>query len=510
MLLRNLLREDRDYTKNKLLWATLRDLDEGGEWLRNRASKYIPRRTGEPDDTYQERLAAFTYTPVMSTAIRELCDRLTSSPLYKTGCEGKFWEDWEELASPGSAPLSEKEFIVQSCQTAALYGTCYWAITLPGEVPESLAEEEEYKLYAKARILNPLDVVRTTRDGYVTAELIEVEEELVGDFITTLRVTLWGHQDTTIYEIPIKLSPLGEIEGVYLADDTVSRWSLELPVEQEPLVVPHGLGKPLLVPFTLPSNQHIGKVVYLKQLQHLRVDSGYSYTAGQAGSIQKIYTPPALPPMDDPRVVYEEPDYSKYNFDGSKTLIGGGFSFVELKGESLAAQAASLDRIEQQIYALVSKTFASGAKGYLEQSGMSKAIDQIAFNDALKAFGIAFKGSYKRLLTTLAKVSGLAEDIGLTGFEDYTQDSLDEMLEKSEKILTLSEAISNKALTLWFDRLQKVMHPGLPKDLAEEMSEGLPDWQEEEATPEDIKALADSLGLTEEEVIAALKVQGNP
>lgn len=442
----------------------------------------------------------------MSTAIRELCDRLTSSPLYKTGCEGPFWEDWEELSCPGTVPMSEKEFIVQSCQTAALYGTCYWAITLPGKVPESLAEEEEYKLYAKARILTPLDVVRTTREGYVTAELIEVEEELIGDYTSTLRITLWGNNDTTIYEIPIKLSPIGEIEGVYNADDTVSRWSLELPVDQKPLVVPHGLGKPLLVPFTLPKQQHIGKAVYLKQLQHLRVDSGYSYTAGQAGSIQKIYTPPALPPIDDPRVVYEEPDYSKYNFDGSKTLVGGGFAFIELEGKALAAQSATLDRIENQIYALVSKTFASGAKGYLEQSGMSKAIDQIAFNDALKAFGIAFKGAYKRLLVTLAKVSGLPEEIGLTGFEDYTQDSLDEMLEKSEKILMFSEVLSAEAMEKWFDRLQKIMHPGIPKEEADEMYENLPTWGDnEDYSAEEIAALAEELGLTEEEVIAALE-----
>lgn len=481
MLKYSTLTQESDYYQSrKALYKTLLDLEIGPQALLADLPTYLPRKHTENDKQYSERLALFSYTPLLLSHLEELADRLLASPL-SIATEQPWYPLWtKDTNGLGS---TEQDFIRKSILTSLIYGKVYWGIRLPSRLPESMADEAldspTVQVYSPAQVIR--EGVKNNKPWYVTREIVELADPEALRHVE--RVTIWEPNRTRVFETPVEA--IKNLPN----DATV-----------EPLAYKEYQGLPTAM--VALEAKAIGEQCYLKQIQHLRIENSWTYNAHIAGQVQRIYKPQVLP-EDDPRKVYAEPDYSAYDFSGTDVLVGGGFEFVESKGEALQNLQAAMDKVEQQLKALVHKSFAS-AGDYVEQSGVSKSIDQIALNDALRAYGSRFSQGYQRLLTTIGALMGHSDTITVSGMADYSQDSVDELIDKTDKLLAFSEVLSPLALTEWFKRLQAAMHPGLPQELLDKMAETIPEWSDGSEDSVDLESLAAMLGLTPEEVQSVL------
>jgi hypothetical protein len=455
--------------------------------------KYLPKRPGETAVQYQARVDIFAYTPVLMSEIRELVDRLVASPV-SAQVEASYYEPWTKDTNGLGRPVAELHD--RSLTTSLLYGGCYWGIVPPSDLADSLAEDDKPP---RVHLYSPLEVIRQGPGWYVTRETVELQGAIEKPR-TVERIITWLPNETVVYEVEL----VPDADGFLIAKGTEKGKDPDI----KPLpFVPHGQGKPAMVALKLPDKQSIGLAAYLKQLQHLRVENAWTFNATQAGQIQRLYTP-AQVQADDPRRIPADTDYSEYKFDGSDVLVGGSYAYVEAEGKALINLGTVLDKLEEQIQALVSKSFSSN--GVLGQSGLSKSIDQIALNDSLKSYGLKYLAGWEALLNRVDKVMGYDGEIRCTGMSDYSSDSLDELLDKTDRVIGVSDYLSPLCLERWMARIQAALHPGINPDDLQAMEETLPKWEAGDLQADlgiaDLEALAEATGLSVEEVQAAMGV----
>lgn len=481
ILYRSLVQESDYYKSRKALYKTLLALEIGITAIEAELTSYLHKKTSETPEQYQERLKLFSYTPLLMTHLEELGDRLLASPL-SVDTEAEWYPLWTKNTDGLGTP--ESAFLRKAILTSLIYGKVYFGVRLPSRLPESLADEANdlpiVKIYSPAQVIR--EGVTDDKPWYVTREIVELASPEALTHVE--RTTIWENGRTRVYEVPV---------------EAISSLTIDATIEPKPYQYYPGVPTAMV---TLETKA-IGEHCYSKQLQHLRMENAWNYAAYIAGAIQRIYKPQVLP-EDDPRKVYEVPDYSSYDFSGTDVLVGGGFEYVEAKGDALKNIQAAMDKVESQLKGLVHKSFASVSETAVEQSGVSKSIDQIALNDALRAYGLAFCQGYQKLLSLVSGLMATGE-VKVSGMQDYSQDSVDELIDKTDKLLAFADILSPLCMQKWLERLQVAMHPGAPQDLLDEMAATIPEWSDtEDGTGATVEEIADMLGLTPEEVQAAL------
>jgi hypothetical protein len=440
-----LLAKSSEWTSNQGLFQNLTDFELGLPAIESRLVHYLEKKPSETSAQYQRRLGLFSYTPVLLTEIRELVDRLLSaglhddldtpwSPDFRINTDGK-----------GRRILDHHD---TSLTKALMFGGCFWGLLPPDRLADSLAEDT---MAPRILVYSPRDVIRSGPGWFVTLENLE-KPMVLGDPVKFERVTIWGPLSTDIYDIYPDSN----------RDNLVPSYQVN-----------HGLGSSCLVPFRVPAKQAVGPLCISKQIQHVRFENQYNQAADTAGQTQRIYTPQVIP-GDDPRVNVDTTDYSDYDFSGTDVLVGGGFAYVESEGKALDSLSQALDKVEHQIKAIVSKAFASDSPNGTVESGLSKTLDQVGLNESLKAYGLRYAESWEQTLSLLDRLMGGPGAIAVTGMSDYSCDSLDELIDKTIKLLPLSSHLSPDALVLWLQRLQASMHPGATADQIDQMQKALP------------------------------------
>jgi len=204
--------------------------------------------------------------------------------------------------------------------------------------------------------------------------------------------------------------------------------------------------------------QWTGSQVYLKQIQHLRIESAWTDAGTFAGNIQRVFTPGTPKTTDDPRLVTDDTDYSQLQYlqGNDKILVGADFKFVEAQGTSVDSLTQQLKTIEQQIKDLVSMRFASVDTSVLQQSGKSKEVDQTMLQDAMKGYGAKVRQLYRYVLQTVAALAGLPTEIQVLGLDTYSTDTLQSVLEQTEVVMTLPK-LPPTVMRIWLGKLCNLM-----------------------------------------------------
>lgn len=464
-----------DYLYYKDTWQTIADLREGATAITRNVRRYCPKRPGETEDIYELRCQKLAYTPVMSNAIREFVSKLAGSPLFISGENDAFWQLWRSQTDGGNC--AEGELVTKLFSSLLYFKKAYVGIDRPrlGVVPRSLAETERLPNSPYAVVYEPLDVPNWG-DGWVMTRQFKWVSQPLKELSQTCRWTFWTSQETVAYEATVRplgtswdtLGQIGEIltpEGWYMIDSPKA-------IVKEVARTVHGLGRCPLVVAELPDELWTAGNVYLKQLQHTRIESSWTEAGAIAGSIQRIYTPSPPPPMDDPRFTYEASDYSELaKANNAHILIGSNFEFKESTGQAITSLTSQLDKIEGQIKDLVSMRFASVSTGTLEQSGKSKQVDMSLLEDAMKAYGSRVLQMYQDILDVVADLVKLPR-VTSYGLDSYSTDTLDQMLEQSEKVLGLPW-IPRTALKVWASKLATLMTGTISPDGEEKLQQEL-------------------------------------
>ena len=242
-----------------------------------------------------------------------------------------------------------------------------------------------------------------------------------------------------------------------------------------------------------------GNNVYLKQLQHFRIESSWTDAGVMAGTIQRVFTPMPAPPADDPRVVYEEPDYSEIKADNAHVLVGAGFQFVESSGSAIASLTTQLETIERQIRAIVSMSQASVSAGALEQSGKSKEADMMMLQDTMKAYGSKVAQLYQDILQLVTKLAGKPDDISVYGLDAYSVDTLGDMLDQTQLVETVAERIPTTGLKLWYAKITNLLAGSRSAETDQQIAEELEQIFKDDLNTQD---LVDTFGLSNDEALA--------
>lgn len=459
--LKSLEAQHPDYKLNREVWETIADLREGGARLLAKAAKYIPKRPGEEPDIYQLRLAKFSYTPVMAKAIREFTAKLSSSPVHVTGIAGGFWDAFFE-AIDGRAQ-DEPEFLNRLFSSLLYFGKVYLVADRPalGVTPRSLAEDPEN---SKPYLLQyePLTVTNWG-EGWVMSRQTLVRSVPLGEPLTVFRWTFYDSEHINVYEAELKP---GRSQPTKV--DKVK-------------TVAHSLGKLPVITLELPSEQWVGNQVYLKQLQHTRVESSWTDAGTIAGTVQRVFTPSPPKPADDPRVAYNPPDYSEMNFGSAHVLVGSSFEFVESSGQAIAALTAQLDKIEQQIRDLVSM-------GYLEhsrasQSGKAKEVDMSILTDSMRSYGRKVAQGYQDGLQLVSLAARLDDKPNVTGLDTYGVSTLADSIDLTVKMLPFIAQLPATAIKLWLGKLTELLTGTVTPEVMAEIQKELDSISIEALTP---------------------------
>ena len=444
-----------EYSYYKDVWTTIADIRDGSSTIIRKIDKYLPKRPGEDPEVYQLRKAKAAWTPVMATAIREFVAKLLSAPIHITGVDDSFWSYFRE--NTNSAGRDEPELLTRIFSGLLYFGRIFVAVDKPtlGFAPRSRYEENQLAITPYVSIYEPLSVINWGEDWYLTKQIetVNIPLELPKHIATWV---IWDKTDITTYQAEVKLKDDGSIDRVKVD----GRW--ESPENPACLInmvkhTVHGLEVAPILRLELPTELWTGNNVYLKQLQHFRVESSWTDAGTMAGIVQRLFTPPTPQPTTDYRVTYDEPDYSKTAFDGSQVLIGSDYKFAESPGTAITNLTSQLDKIEAQIRALVSLSSATVSQGVLQQSGKSKEVDMQSLEETMKVYGTTIAKFYQDVLQLVALSAGKVTDIVVTGLDNYGTNTLTEMLEQTEKLLKVDGLLPAIAKKTWYGKITNLM-----------------------------------------------------
>lgn len=477
-LLKDLEVTHSEYQYYRDVWMTIQELREGAATLSKIASKYLPKRPDEPDDIYALRLNKFSYTPIMATAIREFVAKLASAPVH-VASDSKadaFWSSFRE--NTDGRNQDEAELLIHIFSTLLYFGRCHLAVDLPEieSYPRSLAEQDP-KSHPYITLFEPLHVTQWGADWYMTRQIQSIQEPLQPSR-QVARWTYWTPEEVAVYECEVETSTTYE-DGTLISRVKTGEegWmnARTVNITTVPLVklIRHGYGKAPMVALRLKEELWTGNSVYLKQIQHLRVESSLTDAGTLAGVVQRLYTPTPPTPSTDPLKVFQEPDYSDIKNSNAHILIGAGFEYVESEGKAIANLTSLMESIERQINDLVSmgyKTVAS--KSTLAQSGTSKEMDMTLLEDSMRTYGKKVAQLYQDALDMV----GLAQGTGkatVVGLDTYSVSNLAEMVDTTVKLLPLFAQLPPTATQAWVSKLCSLMTGTLSPDQDKQLKKEL-------------------------------------
>lgn len=453
------------YQQKAPVWETIQDIREGSGTLKAKSLKYFPRKPGETNKEYSHRLETVAFTPVMATAIRELGSKILDAPLHLEGLRDKaFWEEWRGDAD--SLGTSEATFLAKALASLLYFGQVWVGVDRPQVLARSREEADRQGLRPYAVIFEPLEVPNWAEKWAITCQT-QYRSEPFQEPKCYQVFTLWSEGQNSVFECEVKLDSEGKVDQVKSTD---GRW---LSPDHAQVALKASSTSPgyFLTHAELPLELWAGNNVYLKQLQHSRIESSLSAVAQVAGTIQRVFKPSPPPPLDDPRVAYVDPKKNPPNLGNDHVLIGDGFDFSEAHGYSLKALSEVLESIEAQIRDLVSQGDRS-----LQQSAKAKKVDEGALNSTLKSYGLVVKDLYENVLRLVALSAGRPDGIRVTGLDVYATSSLEEVLGLTSRIVANGAHLAPEAVQAWMGKLQALMLVGLPHSLQEEYEAQIPDF----------------------------------
>ncbi len=449
-LLRELEATHPEYDRLLPIWQCIDDVASGSPAFLQYPQKYLPRRPGEDDELYNNRLRKASYTPVVMPAIRRLVSKLTSAPIAISGID-KTQYPWQQLlTSMDGNGADEAQWLSDCFKQLLLYGQVAVAVDRPAVPVRSRLEAEQVAPYC---VMFPVETVRNWGDGWVLTRTVETRQLPLQEAVTVVVWTVWTDRETAVYEAPVKLDAFGRITKLQMETD----WAVPRRATVVPKLRSVSVRRRQLVLHKLPEGMQLGFDLYPKQIQHFVIESSWTDAGSVAGSVQRVFTPAAPTPVADPRAVYETPSYSEAEFGNSHVLVGAGFRFEESTGSAIAALTSQLETIERQIRTIASLEAGSVSKGTLEQSGRSKELDQVALQESMRSYGSRVCQMLEDVLQVAASLSGQPETIRVTGLSEYTTGNLESMLDGCDQVLKIAPWLPDTALAFWFTKLALLM-----------------------------------------------------
>jgi len=452
-----LQRTHEDYDYYASTWKTISELRDGAPSILRNIESYLPMKPDETQRDYQSRMKRFSYTPIFSTAIKDTAAKLAASPLY-VNTQGDIDTVFDYIRGHNDARGTRDErTLVQDIFLEMLY---YGKVHIvadrrqPAQTPRSKAEEVTLAL-PYLNLLPIHSVIDWDRDDdwFKVREIVSERTPTSLDY--KVRYTYYMPGQTVVYEAPVQLKN-GEVCKVWNGSKFMlpTTPGLSLPVT----VYPHNASNSLVTVGELPAELWVGCMCYLKQIQHMNIESSWGDSGVLAGTIQRVFTPSPPVANDNPSYLQEEPEYDKVLLGNRQVLVGASFQFVESTGQAIRNLTDQLRTIEEQIKAIVSMRFASSDTSVLAQSGASKMVDQIQLINTMRDYGNRVRHVYEAALQNIAILMGIKPDaIMVQGLNDFNVDDIKEELLNAVSVDGLRDNIPLTAQKLFWQKISKML-----------------------------------------------------
>ena len=508
---KNLMHQHSEYQRNLAAYQQLADMEEGSVAILARKEFYLPKKVGEETDEYENRLAKLAYTPHLANTIRETIAKITSAPLHVEKADSDYWA-WVRKHLDGEQQ-NEDDLLKEIFSKLLYYGRVITVVDRAPllQPPTSLAEDIQMRqagAYPTVEVLSPLAVTdwgESSFGKWYTVTTFEEVYEPLADPVTIATWKLYTPEDVWTYTAKVQVKG-GLIKSVWVPDrsEDGGQWkSVNDPeVWLDGTVITHGLGLNPLAVTCLPPEMWVGGLCYLKQVQHLRIESQLTEAACIAGTVVRLFTPPA-PVERSPKLLLEAAP-QPVKADMSHTIVGANYQFVESAGTAISNLLQVMQKIEDYIQSVASLDFKQSMGQ--QQAADSKQIDTSLLEDVMKLLGAKGKFVYQSILERFAAWDGQPSPT-VEGLENYGTDTLDQMLTQSQEIEMLVgvNRVPMVALKMWYSRLASLIagnvYGSVEKELLSQLEELFQEQPEADpmAGMDKVKQLMDQYGLSVEE-----------
>jgi hypothetical protein len=434
-------------------WMTLQELRLGFPAIKERLEFYLPQKPGEDLKIYQDRLDKASYTPILSTAIREFTAKLTSAPIEREGFDDDRWG--RLLANLDNDRSDEPALLGHLFSTLLYFGSVWVMVDSPpvANMPRSFAEERNLPYLT---VFEPSHVTNWG-DGWAITRQQQTVSAPLSEPMTEVVWKVWTATQIDTYRANVKLGKSGSIKQVLSGGS----WVMVPAVSLEATSTPNPIGRLPFAHVELSPEMCLGIQAYPKQLQHIRIENQWTDAGTAAGTVQRLYTPSPPPPMDDPRVAYQPQQNPAVG--NQYVLTGADYKFVESSGAAIATLTSQLETIANDIRSIASMGYLSQQnKGALQQSGVSKEIDQSLLKDSLQGFGKIVLRLYQDCINLLADRMGAQDAHVVTGLDNYETDSLSAMLVQHAM---LPAGLPPTAYRLWVGKVANALIGTAPQSI---------------------------------------------
>lgn len=425
------------YLQYSPVWRTLDTLRDGFPAIAKNVERFLPRRPAEDDELYRLRVAKISYTPILDGVVLTYTGKMAEAALeWPAGYDATWDRLRQSNAEEGQPNRNESTLLADLLNEILYYGRLYVLVDVPAQAQtlRSRYELSQSQVQPFFRILKPLSVINwgaTTGIGrwFITRDLVQ-EPIPFAEPETWAIYTYYEPGQTLRYRLKVKLKEATDAEGNKYPEIRQVWYKGEwVQPDKDKLFEPDaqilGAGSERIVASEAGPSGWLCRSIYNKQIQHLRIENAWTDCGYLSGTVQRVFTPNDPAPTDDPRVVY--PDSAGLEKAGNAhILVGKAYAFVESSGAALTNLEGMLDKIERQVLKIANLSFASGDKGVLEQSGVSKALDTALLNGILAEYGSMLLSTYNALLKLAAGLLSVdsIEVYGLSDFEGASTDDL--------------------------------------------------------------------------------------
>lgn len=449
--------------QNQELFNITDDLLGGGQRLKDNLEKYLVKKPDEDAEIYKYRKKLFTYVPILGQCLAQLLNRMTASNHTINGFSEspkhkEFWFKFRE--SVNGNHQKEKAFIKDVFFKLLKYGKVYAVIEKDYSdiLPTNKKEEEELGLMPYIALYDPRSVIHYQEiDGklkWIKIRELETNYNPVGETQYFLKWTFIDDTFITSYRCPMIYSNTGKLEPDVQSEFNSSSYMIPLTKQ-----VAHERGTIPVVRIQIPENLWVTKEAIFLVLEHIRVHNNLTYTANVAGQIQRLFTP--MSESADKMVDLEE---ARGQTGNHRVLIGQGFTFNETTGTAINTIAGYLGKLESRIKDLIfSNGISAGDDRPMQESGVAKSMDFISQEQALAAYGEQLLFFLEECYKLVALTQGFSKEeisqISVSGLNEFVLDTVDTKVNRISLLEALDTPISNTAMRLVVEDLQRALTP---------------------------------------------------
>jgi hypothetical protein len=371
-----------DYVNHAEVRSHLNLLIAGGKELANQAEWFIPQLQKEPPEIYEQRLKHFAYTPILSMCLNELLDKLSDVEQNISGVPSSWKMDGETE--------SIQQFLEHSLRGVLIDGICFVQVEHNMTIdPVNKLQQERAGLRKVARRLKVEEVYdydfekNSNRLKYIKIRQIQETKDWLSSSLE-LVYTIINSSEIIVYKRPIRIKD-GQIQ-IFIQDED---WRKIKNDDMIPLVEgypeQHDYKQCPIIAIQFRNEDWLGNQVYLKVLQHTRIENGLTCTLTTNSFIQKTIKPFVVPNDDSHSYTDVEDKVKETILNNHTRLVAEEFKFVEIAGTSIGIAREQLDKIEGQTRDIFGLPLEDVAVA-VNQSGMSKGMSRVDTVKAVKSY----------------------------------------------------------------------------------------------------------------------------